>query len=498
MIKRTLSTENLSNDVEMNSGAQSSTLENSKKLSKTAHTVTQANEVGEFEDIFEDEIESEDMIEEESDSGSDFEDDMQVDQLEDIQEETEQVYLPGDKLAEGETLEVDNSAYQMLHNLQVKWPCLSFDIVTDQLGENRTKFPHTMTIFTGSQADSSYKNEVYLMKMSQLHRTINDNVDEEESDNEEDLDEDPTLETRTFKHRGCVNRARVSKSNTNILGSTWSDDGKVYIWDLNNAMKSLETSTYSDTTKTFSHVINNHSDEGYALDWQSNKNLLSGGCDKKIFLSKVRDDGGITTNTTPFNQHKSSVEDLQWSPEEEFVFASCSADRSIMIWDIRQKQKKSALHVPNAHNSDVNVISWNQKSRYLLASGDDNGLFSIWDLRTWDLKNKIMPVATMDWHKSAITSIEWNPLDDSVLAVSGADDQLTIWDLSVELDHEDQKSHASAFTGPDGQQRQVPPQLLFIHQGQNDIKELHWSKQVPGSVVSTSLSGFNVFKTISV
>ena len=51
-----------------------------------------------------------------------------------------QVFKIGtDKVEEGEQMEYDNSAYRMYHRLNVEWPCLSFDIISDNLGAIRRR-----------------------------------------------------------------------------------------------------------------------------------------------------------------------------------------------------------------------------------------------------------------------------------------------------------------------------------------------------------------------
>ncbi len=40
----------------------------------------------------------------------------------------------------------------------------------------------------------------------------------------------------------------------------------------------------------------------------------------------------------------------------------------------------------------------------------------------------------------------------------------------------------------------VPPQLLFIHHGCHNVKEVHFHPQLPGVAIATAESGFSVFK----
>ena len=39
----------------------------------------------------------------------------------------------------------------------------------------------------------------------------------------------------------------------------------------------------------------------------------------------------------------------------------------------------------------------------------------------------------------------------------------------------------------------LPPQLLFVHQGMDDPKEAKYHPQIPGLVMTTAADGFSVF-----
>ncbi|KAK4688072.1 ribosome assembly protein RRB1, partial [Tremellales sp. Uapishka_1] len=465
----------------------------------TARAETLDEEMGEFEDKFEDELEEEIIVsndEDEVENGDEFTP-AQEDE-EEAQAPTTQTYLPGMKLGPDEQLVPDNSVYLALHQMSYTWPCLSFDILRDNLGFERASFPHTAWIVAGTQAGevpgqgSKAKDEIVVMRLGSLGKTQHDD-DESEDEEDDDADEDAQLDFLTIPHVGAVNRirARQPAANTSAVPdpyhvASFSETGKVHIWDVKPLIDTLAGPS-RPRSKLPLHTITNHGrDEGYAIEW-GETGLLSGDVASKIYLTSLTPTG-FTTSPNPYTSHTSSIEDLQWSPSESTVFASCSADKSIRIWDVRAKGRKSVVSV-QAHDQDVNVISWNKQVDYLLLSGGDEGGLKVWDLRMFSKKETPTPVADFKWHTAPVTSVEWHPTDSSVFAASGSDDQVTLWDLSVEQDEDE-----APIVGDMGQ---VPPQLLFIHQGQKDVKELHWHPQIPGMILTTASDSFNAFKTIS-
>uniref|UniRef100_A0AAQ4QWY2 Glutamate-rich WD repeat-containing protein 1 n=2 Tax=Gasterosteus aculeatus aculeatus TaxID=481459 RepID=A0AAQ4QWY2_GASAC len=447
---------------------------------------TFAEEGGEMEELAEagsDEDEGVDMEEEEGAAG----------------EGGRKVYVPGiEPLRPGEQLEMDRSAYRMYHECQTGAPCLSFDVLRDGGGESREQFPLSMLLCAGTQADTAMSNRLLVIRMHNLHGTEKDKEGEESSDEESDEDEEedgdkkPQMELAMMPHYGGINRVRATQRGEQSLAAVWSDKGQVEIFDLQPQLVAVHSSAamasfikqQKEATALFS--FSGHMAEGFAVDWSPTVpgRLVSGDCKKNIHVWEPREGGTWQIDQRPFSSHSKSVEDLQWSPTEATVFASCSVDQSIRVWDIRAPPN-SMLSADGAHSSDINVISWNRSEPFILSGGDD-GLLKVWDLRQFKTGR---PVANFKQHSAPITSVEWSPVDSSVFAASGADDVVSQWDLSVES--------CDVGARVEGV-KDLPPQLLFLHQGQSEIKEIHWHPQMPGVMVSTALSGFNVFRTISV
>ncbi|KAG5518603.1 hypothetical protein PMAC_003000 [Pneumocystis sp. 'macacae'] len=441
----------------------------SKTFSKNITTRESDNSIDEFEDPWEDEIESEQEYIEDS---------------EDSLHNKTNVYLPSSRsLKEDEVLEPDQSAYEMLHSISVQWPCLSFDILEDNLGIKRTNYPATMYFVSGSQADTKKNNVINVIKLSHLCKT---QYDENSSINSNDsiTNENPVLEYRSLPTFGTTNCIRAFSKNEDYFVASFSETGKVHIWNIAPHISSINNSETYITKDNNSpiYTISNHKTEGYAINWNplsSYNFLISGDNNGYIYLTSLSETSWFTEKT-PFLGHISSVEDLSWSPSEKNVFASAGSDGTIKIWDIRNKKHKPALSVDIHPGIDINVISWNKNVSYLMATGADDG-------------NSSTPssIASFTWHSAPITSIEWHPSEKSVISVAD-NSHVSLWDLSVEIDDEDQIT--KEIEGLD----HIPSQLMFIHMGGKDIKETHWHPQIPGCVISTSSIGIQIFKTISI
>ena len=430
------------------------------------------------------------------------------------------------KLQAGESLAPDPSAYEMLHTLGTRWPCLSFDILPDDLGDNRQTYPATVFAVAGTQAEGkrTKDNELLVMHLSNLTRMKkgpSDSDSDSSDEEEENVGNEPLLDTKSIPLPCTTNRIRArqfpsanaSKPPT-TLTATMLENATLQIHNItphlrhfNSAPQLVGPSPITPQQNKPLTTLRMHKSEGYALAWSPlipTGKLLSGDNDGKIYLTTASDDfTKFTADARPFIGHASSVEDIQWSPSEKSVFASASSDGTVKVWDTRSKSRTPALSV-QVSDTDVNVLSWSKLTPWLLATGADSGEWAVWNLKHWkdpsfasssstdpassSAAGKPKPIANFSFHKEQITSVEWHPTDDSIVLVAAGDNTLTLWDLSVEFDDEESKDTAGV--------RDFPPQLLFVHY-MEQVKEGHWCPQQPGQVMATGEGGFGVFKTIS-
>ena len=75
------------------------------------------------------------------------------------------------------------------------------------------------------------------------------------------------------------------------------------------------------------------------------------------------------------------------------------------------------------------------------------------------------------------------------------DNSVAVWDLALERDPEEEAKLAADCLNIE---QAAPAQLLFLHAGQKDIKEVHWHAQVPGLLLTTAADCFNAFKPANV
>lgn len=447
------------------------------------------------------------------------------------------VFRPGkDKIPAGEHLVYDESAYHLFHKCMVEWPSLSFDFVC--LNANgqyhniapvkQDTYPLSISAVLGTQADFANKNKLVCLRMSNLHRTDpathakrknvskpvtsdDDSSEEEDSDNDESLlaspDRNPILQNADIRLDSTVNRVRVMPQKSNIV-AVWTESKRVSLIDAapaldsinrdnRNRMSAINAPSPSSVRPFYSFT--GHKQEGFALDWSrvGEGRLLSGAYNGSIYLTQPASREGASWVTSPdrFRAHMRPVEDIQWSPNERDVFVSCSADKSIRVWDARE-HRRPVLGIQRAHDADVNVISWNTNETHLLLSGGDDGVIKVWDMRALTKGNNedAKPAAEFRQHQKAITCVQWHPTDSSMLCAGSEDGSVSIWDLAVERDAEEELREGVVLSGAD----EFPPQLLFIHMGQKDVKEARWHPGCTSLVMSTAADGLNVFQASNI
>eukprot|EP00986_Skeletonema_menzelii_P003041 scaffold893_cov154-Skeletonema_menzelii.AAC.14 len=379
----------------------------------------------------------------------------------------------------GEELEMDETAYKMHHALTPEWPSLTLDIVPDaHLGENRTRFPHTVTMVVGTQADKRSKNKLSVLRMSDLCRIPgsgrektekelddemlgdawkheDDDSDSSSSDEEDEEEElDPVLENYSFSHSGGgINRIRVCPHNSSVVG-VWGENGEVSLYDIGGAIDLLDRSSLSSNARKNDgslaikkevrkmrkdpfFVYSGHSTEGYAIDWSrvTPGRLATADCDGNIHIWNA------THPVTPNDIVAKYGNKSQSSPWSNSSF---------------QVEPMYAAHGDNLDHPSVEDLQWSPTEATVLASAECGGYVRIYDIRC---PGKAMISNKIHSGGADVNVISWNKLVGNLLATGGDDGSFSVFDL-----RNFQTADAS-----------IPPKpLARFHSHRTPITSLEW------------------------
>ncbi|KAI4338050.1 hypothetical protein L6164_016404 [Bauhinia variegata] len=152
--------------------------------------------------------------------------------------------------------------------------------------------------------------------------------------------------------------------------------------------------------------------------------------------------------------HDKEVYDIAWG--EARVFASVSADGSVRIFDLRDKEHSTIIYESPQPDTPLLRLAWNKKDLSYMATimMDSNKIVIL------DIRSPATPVAKLERHRASVNAIAWAPQSCRHICSAGDDTQTLLWELPT-------------VAGPDG----IDPMCMYS--AGCEINQLQWSASQP-------------------
>ncbi|XP_058105046.1 protein TRANSPARENT TESTA GLABRA 1 [Magnolia sinica] len=260
---------------------------------------------------------------------------------------------------------------------------------------------------------------------------------------------DPTfIPTVSFDHPYPPTKLMFHPSNPKLLASSGDF---LRLWDIpsdgSDPSPDLPPKTILNNSKTseFSAPLT-------SFDWNDADPRLIG--TSSIDTTCTIWDLERLTVETQLIAHDKEVYDIAWGPAG--VFASVSADGSVRIFDLRDKEHSTIIYESPLPDTPLLRLAWNKQDlRYMATVLMDCNKVVILDIRA-----PAMPVAELQRHRASVNAIAWAPQSAHHICSAGDDAQALIWELPAVAD-------------PNG----IDP--ILAYSAGSEINQLQWSPLQP-------------------
>lgn len=203
--------------------------------------------------------------------------------------------------------------------------------------------------------------------------------------------------------------------------------------------------------------LTGHSGGVFAVRFDpTGQNIASGSFDRTVLLWRTY---GDCENYASLSGHKGAILDLNWSRDSRAVFTA-SADSLLASWDV---ETASRIRRYVGHEDIVNTMDITRRGPEMLASGSDDRSIGIWDprqklsvdyletnfpvtavavseagnelftggidndIKVWDLRKRAV-MYLLRGHQDTMTSLAVSP-DGQCLLSNSMDNTVRIWDI---------------------------------------------------------------------
>nr|QSC88245.1 WDR anthocyanin regulator [Antirrhinum majus] len=233
-----------------------------------------------------------------------------------------------------------------------------------------------------------------------------------------------------------------SSSSPNLLASTGD---YLRLWEVkDSSIESLLTLNNSKTSEYCAPLT--------SFDWNEvePKRIGTSSIDTTCTIWDI--EKGVVE--TQLIAHDKEVYDIAWG--EAGVFASVSADGSVRIFDLRDKEHSTIIYESPTPDTPLLRLAWNKQDlRYMATTLMDSNKIVILDIRS-----PTMPVAELERHNASVNAIAWAPHSCRHICSAGDDAQALLWELPT-------------VAGPNG----IDPMSMFGAGA--EINQLQWSAAQP-------------------
>lgn len=116
--------------------------------------------------------------------------------------------------------------------------------------------------------------------------------------------------------------------------------------------------------------------------------------------------------------HDKEVYDIAWGGAG--VFASVSADGSVRVFDLRDKEHSTIIYESTKPDTPLLRLGWNkQDPRYMATILMDSSKVVVLDIRV-----PTVPVAELQRHQACVNSVAWAPHSPCHICTAGDDSQV--------------------------------------------------------------------------